>query len=47
MFYLIEGAIQVMVHEAKFYLAAGGMFMVPRGMSLVQCESRITYLNPR
>ncbi|KIM32410.1 hypothetical protein M408DRAFT_326987 [Serendipita vermifera MAFF 305830] len=30
-FYLIEGAIQVMVHEAKFYLAAGGMFMVPRG----------------
>ncbi|KAG8836336.1 hypothetical protein FRC17_005622 [Serendipita sp. 399] len=30
-FYLIEGAIHVIVHEAKFYLATGGMFLVPRG----------------
>jgi hypothetical protein len=36
MFYVIEGAIQVIVHEAKFYLAAGGMFMVPRGMCLAR-----------
>ncbi|KAG8860183.1 hypothetical protein FRB91_004576 [Serendipita sp. 411] len=32
-FYLIEGAIHVIVHEAKFYLASGGMFLVPRGNS--------------
>jgi hypothetical protein len=30
-FYLIEGVIHVIVHETKFYLAPGGMFMVPRG----------------
>ncbi|PVF96061.1 hypothetical protein CPB86DRAFT_762800 [Serendipita vermifera] len=30
-FYLIEGAIHVIVHDTKFYLAPGGMFMVPRG----------------
>jgi centromere protein C len=30
-FYVIEGAVNLRVHETSLILATGGMFMVPRG----------------
>jgi quercetin dioxygenase-like cupin family protein len=30
-FYVIEGAVNLKVHETSLILATGGMFMVPRG----------------
>ncbi|KAF8213567.1 Mif2/CENP-C like-domain-containing protein [Mycena galopus ATCC 62051] len=30
-FFVVEGAVNVMVHHTSFVLATGGMFMVPRG----------------
>lgn len=34
-FYVIEGAVNLKVHETSLILATGGMFMVPRGNNLL------------
>ena len=33
-FYVIQGAVKVAVHQSSFIVATGGMFWIPRGESL-------------
>lgn len=40
-FYVIEGAVNLKVHDTSLILATGGMFMVPRGKRAFQSSSRI------
>ncbi|KAH9843121.1 Mif2/CENP-C like-domain-containing protein [Rhodofomes roseus] len=41
-FYVIEGAVNLTVHKTSFILATGGMFLVPRGITLGIPLSRTT-----
>ncbi|KAG6336925.1 hypothetical protein ID866_2163 [Astraeus odoratus] len=41
-FYVIEGAVSVVIHETKYTVATGGMFLVPRGLCMSSLDISIT-----